>query len=343
MACIAIDCRFASLPVGIGTYTRSLIPRLIEHLSGHHIVLLVRGNERWQKDLPNHVTYVTIRAKHYSLLEHFEIPFRLKQVSADLFFCPHFNVPFRCPCPFVTTVHDLILHTYPNQASFHKIFAYRKLMKYAVTHARKIIAVSSFTARSVEKEYGCGNRLSIVHEGVDKEFSRPSEDACARTLAKYKLQPGYFLYVGGSKEHKNVQLLIDVHAHLNRGTQLVLVTCGKESRELELRGNVKLICDVGYRELMALYGKARCFVTVSKYEGFCLPVLEARACGCPVIASNVTAIPEVAGPNTVLIPPTRDELRTALKIPPTQSDPVDPKYNWEDAASKTADILLSAL
>ena len=343
MACIGIDCRFASLPVGIGTYTRNIVPRLLENLQGHHCVLFVRDKDPWESTLPANTTRVCVQSKHYSLREQFELPFRVKQTSCDLFFCPHFNVPLRLSIPFIATIHDLILHRYPNKAPVLKQWGYKAMMKRTVEEARHIIAVSAFTASEIESVYGRTHGVTVVPEGVEEQFRPISEDTASSTLQHHGIAPGYFLYVGGAKEHKNVQTLIDAHRKLGDGSSLVLVISGIEASALTLHPGVTILPNIETRDLPALYSAARCFVTPSLYEGFCLPILEARACGCPIIASNRTAIPEVTGSGAVLIDPTVNALAAALKEPPTAAEPVQEHYNWDTAASTTAAILENVL
>ena len=343
MACIGIDCRFISAPVGIGTYTHNVVPRLVSHLSAHHCVLFVHDTTSLEQELPTNTTVVKVHAPHYSLREQLELPFRLRQLSVDLYFSPHFNVPLRCPCPFVVTIHDLILHRYPNYASALKKMAYRTLMHHAVRKASHCIAVSHFTAQEVSSTYSNTSPITVITEGVDPVFQPCDQKQQESVLERYGLEPEYFLYVGGAKQHKNLQALIDAHASLNDSSILLLVTSGPELSLLSLHPQVRILSNVDTKDLSAIYSAARCFVTPSLYEGFCLPILEARACGCPIIASNTSAIPEVAGPNTLLVEPTVDAIRAALQAPPEKSDPVPEKHNWDHIAAETATILTASL
>lgn len=343
MSCIGIDCRFASLPVGIGTYTRNIVPRLLDHLHGHHCVLFVKESaENWQVNLPDTVTCVSVPAKQYSFQEQIRFPYRIKQSSIDLLYSPHFNVPLFCAVPFVVTIHDLILHKYPNAASLLKQIAYRTQMRFSVKKAHSVIAVSEYTTSEIQSTYNRDD-VRLVTEGMSDQFKRKPLDECKSILQKHDLTPGYFLYVGGAKQHKNVQTLIDAHTKLHADSHLVLISNGPEARRLKLRNNAHLISDIRDEELPYFYSGAQCFVTASLYEGFCLPILEARACGCPIIASNVTALPEIAGPSAHLIDPTINGITEALQNPPHQSDLPEKRYNWDTVASDIASILLSAL
>ncbi len=335
MASIGIDCRFGSLPVGISTYIRGLVPKLIEELSGHHVVLFVRNtNEQWLEDLPKNITLIRVDVPHYSLLEQLIMPLRIKQAALDVLFVPHFNVPVLSKVKAVVTINDLILHRYPNTSSVGKRIAYRYLMRTAVRRASHIISVSDFTAKELRKVYN--ETSTVVAEGVDPNFKKTNTDKCKNYLEQRGLTPGYFLYVGNNKPHKNVQALLDAHASLENALPLVLCT----TRDVRRQDNVHILSDVDINDMPHLYSGAGCFVTASFYEGFCLPILEARACGCPVIAANTSAIPEVCGSGAKLVSPTAEAFARAMADPPTSSDSPS-RYTWESAAKKTAGILLS--
>jgi glycosyltransferase involved in cell wall biosynthesis len=106
--------------------------------------------------------------------------------------------------------------------------------------------------------------------------------------------------------------------------------------------DVMLIPAVHDEDLPALYSAADCFVTASHYEGYCLPVAEALSCGCPVIACNRTAIPEIAAGNAMLLEPTLEAWKRAMEYPPKR--PVEYRRpEWKDAAEKTAKVLMEYL
>jgi glycosyltransferase involved in cell wall biosynthesis len=342
MARIGIDCRFASLSVGLGTYTRNILQHLVEP-SAHTFVLFVRcKDEDWIQKLHGSFELVVADFPHYSFAEQFRFPTLLKKSRITLLYSPHFNVPYYCSVPFVITIHDLILHRFPNTTSVLKRLAYRVLMSRVVSKAQHIITVSAFTKSEVVSVYGqkAEQKISVITEGIDMSYI-PSEDS--KVLDLYDLRPGYFLYVGTSKQHKNVQKLINVFSQTDLDVPLIIVSNGKEVENLQVLEGVRILLGVDHDELPALYSAACCFVTVSSYEGFCLPILEARACGCPVIATNVSAIPEVAGTNTLLIDLSEEALSEALLHPPVESDPPDARFDWKQSAKDISAILTTSL
>ncbi|MDA0376262.1 MAG: glycosyltransferase family 1 protein [bacterium] len=341
MARIGIDCRFASLSVGLGTYTRNIVDHLVRPSEDVYVLFVRATDEDWIKKLQGNFELVIADFPHYSFKEQISLPKLLTSSHVDLFYSPHFNVPYFCSVPYVVTVHDLILHRYPNNTSLLKRIVYRLLMKQAVLKAQHVISVSNFTKSELRSVYPFlrDEQMTVVTEGIDSSY-KPTEDSAV--LDFYDLELGYFLYVGTAKQHKNVQKLIDVYAKSCTPEPLIIVSNGKEVDSLQIRGNVRILLGVDHDELPALYSNAKCFVTASSYEGFCLPILEARACGCPVIAQNVSAIPEVAGEHAILIDGSEESLINAFKNPPKKSDPPDKRFDWKKSADAISAILTDA-
>ncbi len=335
MKTILIDCRFAALHAGLGRYTRELVIHLLQRPAQLRYVLLVRDKkEEW---IPGNVDTVEADIAHYSLREQIVLPNIIRSVAPDLLFSPHFNVPFLCPVPFIVTVHDLILHRYPNRASLMKQILYRSIIGRAVKKAEAIVAVSSFTGQELDDTYGptVAEKTRIILEGVSDVYRPVTASASQKILERHGVRQPYFLYVGNAKQHKNVQVLIDAfHQAALPDAELLLISGGSEVQTLRLPPHVRILSRVTDADLPALYSAARAFVTASLYEGYCLPVAEALACGCPVIASNRTAIPETAAGHAMLVEPTVDAFITAFQNPPVERRPFI-VGTWERAAEET--------
>lgn len=340
MKIILIDCRFAGLNAGLGRYTRELVTHLLDRpSSGLSYKLLVRSiDEAW---IPTCADVIEADIPHYSFVEQTALPRIIRNSGAGLLFSPHFNVPFFCPVPFVVTVHDLILHRYPNHASVLKQVLYRMIIGHAVRKAKAIVAVSAFTARELSDVYGSSaEKIQTISEGVSTIY-RPIADYLSKTvLNRLGVTRPYFLYVGNAKQQKNVQMLLDAFEQAGvDNTDLLLVTGGPESASLQLPANARVLNNIADEDLPVLYSSATCTVTASLYEGYCLPVAEALACGCPVIASNRTAIPETAAGHALLIKPTVDAFAMAMRNPPADRHPFI-AGSWEMAAEETKNLLL---
>src|SRR5687768_17175203 len=150
---IGIDCRFAALPAGLGRYTRELVQELTKHPNIQFVLFVRSKSEDW---IPrsSSVTVVEAPIPHYSLQEQVALPALIRAQKLDLYFAPHFNVPLSLPCPFVATIHDLILHRFPNEASGLKKIAYKLVMRSCIRRAKALIAVSEFTTSEIQSFYG---------------------------------------------------------------------------------------------------------------------------------------------------------------------------------------------
>ena len=333
---IGVDVRFAKTPFGIGRYTRELSKELSKR------------NDSWD------YSFICPDIPYYSLGEQTKMPREIRNADLDLIHIPHFNVPVRCPIPFVVTIHDLILHHYPNEAGFIKRSAYKFLMQNAVKKSAHIIAVSQFTADSIKETYGehIGEKITVIHGGVSDNFKPASEDEKTEIRNRYDLNSKFIIYTGSAKEHKNVQTLIDA---CPEELKLVLVTGGKEVANLKTRSNTIILNDVADEDLPALLSSAECFVFPSLEEGFGLPAIEAMACGCPVVASNRGSLPEVCDGNAIIVEPTVNGIQSGINEQLTMNNarPDDPvgreqlrselvlyakKFSWEKAAEETAKV-----
>lgn len=342
-----MDCRFAGKDVGIGRYTKEIAVRLPTLFPEATFIYFVADpHAEWCQKLPANVELRHATAKPYSLAEQTTFSRMLHKEDLQLFFAPHFNIPFICSVPFVSTIHDLILHRYPNGAPVLKQFFYRKQVARAITNARKVIAVSEYTKQDLLSLRGTTleQKIAVVPECASSAFSPRSKEEASQVLHRLNVHRPFFLYVGNAKEHKRVPMLLEAFSKLDASLpELVLVMGGKEVKRLHLPPRAHVLPSVSDDELAALYSSAVSFVSASIDEGFCLPLAEAEACGCPVIAVKAGAIPEFAGPNAMLIHDSVDALVAAFKNPPSASPLLMKKRTWEDVAKETVDVLRSSL
>jgi len=207
-----------------------------------------------------------------------------------------------------------------------------------------VIAISAFTESEIRNVYGKELPVTAVLEGVNPLYTPQSVQRRAEVKEAYALEKDFFLYVGNAKEHKNVRTLIRAFEKADLSDhELILVCGGVEAERLKpLPAGVRIISDVPDTDLPALYSAAMAFVTASLYEGFCLPVAEALACGCPVIATNGSAIREIAEGHAMLIEPTIDAFAEAMKHPPAKPIPFV-VGTWDRTAQQTELIHRRAL
>ncbi len=355
MSLIAIDCRFGSKHGGLGTFTREIVKALQKRNDPWRYVLIVGSpDEPWLKEVGASAERVALGVPHYSIAEQFAMPKLLKKLKADVLYVPHFNAPLKCPVPFVTTIHDLILHHYPNQAPFHKRAAYHLLMSHAIKNAAGVLAVSKTTKHDIVVAFGdrYAEEVTVAHPGVAPIFVPASADAIRAVRERHAIAGPYLIYVGNAKQHKNVQTLIDAFAMSGlQSHQLVLVTGGPEAKRLRLSDRVRMLPDVAEADLPGLLSGADACVSATLAEGFGLPMLEAMACGCPVLATEVPAVREVCGEAAVLTRTTDEALAEGMKrILSMPCEELAKKgiahahgYSWVATAAATAEVLAWAM
>lgn len=227
--------------------------------------------------------------------------------SRDLFFSPGYNTPLFCSAPFVFTIHDLS-HIYCRENSSPLIrLYYATIMKRACHRAARILTVSEFTRNQIIAWAAVPpDKVFNVGCGVDPAY-QPEGDL-------FGLPFPYLLCVSNRKRHKNELRVLEAFAAAGLDSRIHLVFTGEPTPRLvqwvqrhRVTSRVDFVGVVPEAKLPALYRGAEALIFPSLYEGFGLPMLEAMACGTPVVTSNVTAMPETAGGAALLVDPTSVE------------------------------------
>ncbi|NWO04420.1 MAG: glycosyltransferase family 4 protein [Alteromonadaceae bacterium] len=269
---------------------------------------------------------------------------------------PNF-IPFPFSGQTVLTVHDLSHLRYPQ---FHPAERVRFLNRYlpsAIERASAIITVSRFTADEVVRFFpDAAGKVVPVHLGVEGSLVMQDEPQAIGTLNQYGLPyKGYLLSVATMEPRKNLAGLVRAYWRLPASLQerwpLVLVGGGgwKNGELTSLlaensgAGTVRVLGRVPRGHLAGLLSGARLFAYPSFYEGFGLPIAEARACGTPVLTTNYGAMAEVAGDQAALVNPDElaDGLKKALCDMPETVEPF--RYSWQDTARETVNVYSQVL
>lgn len=322
---IILDARIM-LPemTGIGRYILGL-------MSGFHRiemkdtieVWLQRGLERghpvWEYD-GGGVSLRQLPLRHMDFRQHWFVSRQLRLAEADIYHNPHFDLPLGIKGKVITTIHDLKYLAIPGffpRYSRLKRLVLMLMMGYAVRRSDLIISVSQSTRYDLFRFFGVpAEKVKVVYEGVSEIFYQsPAQKHVTRVRNKYGLERPYFLFVGERRPHKNIERLVEAFEMANTilGNQFDLVIVGKKYADFQAvdlkiesspqRHNIRLLDYVADEELPVLYHLATGFVFVSLYEGFGLPLLEAMASATPVICSNTTSLPEVAGGAALMVSP----------------------------------------
>ncbi len=221
----------------------------------------------------------------------------------DLFFSPGYNTPLFCPCPFVFTIHDLgHIFFLANGGPSIRLY-YATIMKRACRRASLILTVSEFTRGQIINWSGApAEKVHNVGCGVDPAY-KPEGNS-------YALPFPYLLCVSNRRPHKNELRVVEAFAKACLDPRLHLVFTGEPTVDLKrfiethrVGPRVDFVGLVPETKLPSLYRGSEALIFPSLFEGFGLPVLEAMACGTPVVTASVTALPEVAGDAALLVDP----------------------------------------
>jgi glycosyltransferase involved in cell wall biosynthesis len=260
-----------------------------------------------------HSRWPTGKAPVRVLWEQLVQPWVLRRIGADLVHGPVFIGPVCAPCPVVVTIHDLSFIRFPEMFRPANRLYLTVLTRLSARRARRLIAVSAHAAAETTRLLGIpSQRIDVIYHGVDPMFRPLPGEVLASFRRRRGLPERFVLFVGTLEPRKNLVRLVDAFARVgDSGTALVLAG-GKGWLYDELFARVEALglCErvifpgfVMSEELPLWYNAATALAYPSVYEGFGLPVLEAQACGTPVLTSNVSSLPEAAGNAALMVDP----------------------------------------
>jgi glycosyltransferase involved in cell wall biosynthesis len=214
----------------------------------------------------------------------------------------------------IITIHDLLAFHFPHQNKF-QYYYYRYFLDKIIRHSKAVIAVSQSTKKDITKHLNYpADKIHVIYGGYDQSFFKPKPQDDDLIKRKYNIEK-YILTVGATYPHKNIERLIISYSLLpdRLKKEYKLVVAGSREKythalmllvkERDLQSNIVFTGYVSFDDLPYLYSGAAALVYPSLYEGFGLPPLEAMACGCPVVVSNISSLPEVCGDAAFYIDP----------------------------------------
>ncbi len=302
---------------GIGRYTYHLVHALArrEELS---LTLVVNPHARTTRFPPlaetlPHVPQISLPYSPLAPTAQWAALTRLRDARAhDLYHTPYYVFPYLLSraLPTVVTLHDAIPSRFPHYFPPHKRLLIRMLKRLAIRRARHLITDSHTTAEDMVRYHAAPpERITVAHLAPAPQFRPPTAEERARVREQYQLPDRFLIYVGSDKPHKNVGLLLRVWRVLERRTApalpptLVLVGPMRHLAQSSLPTATRVLGFVPEEDLPTLYGTAWACLVPSLYEGFGLPVVEAMACGTPVLCSDIPPLAEVAGDAAWRLPP----------------------------------------
>jgi len=367
---VVVDARYISrLQSGIGLYTQHLLRALASiDPATRYTYLTVRDGPDPGIRQPNFSPWVTrISFENHlvgDLWQSSYLPFRLATLGADLYHGPAvFLPPLKLGYRTVVTIHDLVAFLFPETVPTQYGIYMRWMTRLSTRSADRIIAVSEATREDLVRQLGVPpEKIQTIHEALGTGYEPVRDPGRLEAVRRtYRLEGPYILFVGNLEPRKNLVRLIEAYALLRRRVRLPhrLVLAGKNGwlyrpifQAVERLGLQQEVIFTGYvaqEDLPAIYSMAEAFAFPSLYEGFGLPVLEAMACGVPVVAGASGSIPEVAGDAALLVSPYQveaiaealhrvlieAELRAELRARGLARSRA---FSWERAAIQTREV-----
>lgn len=368
---IGIDARKLK-DYGIGSYIRELLDAMgrLPASEKYRFLVYVGARDRAAlPPLPAHFSVAEEEAPGYSLAELTSFAWRIFRDRLDLFHATHYVLPPLPKTRAVVTIHDIIHLLYPQFLPSRVAHVYARFMiRRALNHADRIITVSYNSKRDLTDYYDIpGSRTEVIYNGVSARF-RPDVPPAEieRVRERLGIARPYLLFLGGEKPHKNLQNVVRAFAEARRRTRIPqsLVLAGPLPKNpgrlealisaLDLSSAIHRPGIVEEEDLPGLFAGADALLYPTLYEGFGLPVVEAMACGIPVLTSSTSALQEIAGGYAYLVDPMDVDAISQGIVTLATDEKVRADYglrgrkraldfSWDKAAERTLEVYESAL
>lgn len=297
-----------------------MVKALVEADSPHRFILYHSSREAMGR-ASGRAREVLLQAPHKLIWDHWTLPRALRRDRPDVVWYPQNVISLGVGTPAVVTLHDLLyfkVPEFPHREYLRADILYmRTMIPRSLRQARAVACDSEWTRRDAMRLLGIpGDKMRVIPPAPGGLFLNATRDGVAgEAPAKGGVSRPYFLYAGTRSIRKNIRVLFEAFARCHRDLPHDLVITGGgghvvvEDRAEDvldrhgLRDRVRVLGLIPQEELSRLYRGADAFVFPSRYEGFGLPPLEAMACGCPVVCSNATSLPEVVGDAALLFDP----------------------------------------
>jgi len=295
----------------------------------HEYFVFVKPGEDRCVESSRNVHVVELHCPSYPLWEQWALPRAARKYGVELLHCTSNTAPIRCSIPLVLTLHDIIFLE-PRDKQNHSLYQnlgwlYRRLVVPRILDkCRRIITVSNFEMENIIAKLQIPRqRMAMIYNGYNDWF-RPTEDP-DQIYKKYIDEPGYFFFLGNTDPKKNTErTLVAYSRYLTRssvGRRLLMADLAPdylngiiERNHIEnIRDHIVMPGYIVNSDLPYIYNNAFAFLYTSLRESFGIPLLEAMACGVPVITSNTSSMPEIGGQDAILVnPESSDEITAAM-------------------------------
>ena len=307
-----------------------------------------------------------INSNFYPFWEQVRLPQRIKKIKPDILHCTANTAPLFPSVKLVITIHDVIYmesvnfsgSSYQNFGNLYRKFIVPKVAK----KAKIIITVSEFEKKVISKRLKIPeDKIRVIYNAVNPQFRIISRDDLLEFKKKHQLPENFILHFGNTAPKKNTIGVLEAYSlycsNNKNNFTLVITDCStdyiesllKEINQPELIKKIHILNYVSFTEVPFLYNLAKLFLYPSHRESFGMPVIEAMACGIPVITSDTSALPEIAGGAAILVNPKNanemaEQIDALIKDAELYNSYKEKglknarRFNWNDAAKKTLNI-----
>ncbi len=269
----------------------------------------------------------------YPIWEQIALPRAAEKEGCELLHCTSNTGPIWSKVPLITTLHDIIylesISIFNKSGTWYQKFGnmYRRWVVPSIAKkSRKVVTVSNFEKDRIRNFMGLGDNLTAIYNGVGEHFVKITDnDVLLKAKQKYKLPDNFMFFLGNTDPKKNTPNVLKSFADFNSSSEIKykLVMLDFEENALmqvlnsighpELRADIVITGYVPNSEMPAIINQCKVFLYPSLRESFGIPILEGMACGVPVITSNTSSMPEIAGDAAVLVNPNKsDEIVAAI-------------------------------
>jgi glycosyltransferase involved in cell wall biosynthesis len=347
---------------GAGRFTKNLLRALSDLDDKNEYILFLRKDNAGyysikKNNFTNVVTNLTQNTRFRRVLkEQYLLPRMAKKYNIDVFWSPSNISPRTLPCISLATIHDLKHFVIPEEFPFLERNYYRYFMKNTARSANLLFTVSESSGRDIMKYLGVSpERIVVVPNGLDSDIL-DEEGVPFESLKRiHGINRKYVLFVGRLLKCKNVPRMLRAFNKCKEAADYDFVFLGQPGNGLHeiehtiqqnnLKNRVHHIKWATTEQLVSFYKYASALFYASLYEGFGFPLIEAMACGVPIITSNLSSMPEVAGNAALLVDPKNEEemaeaLGKVLKDDSIRKKLIDngyervKKFSWENTAQQ---------
>lgn len=324
---------------GIGWYTYETLSRIVKTHPEHEFFFIFDRPFSNEFIFEKNVTPIVLGppTRHpilWYIWFELRLPKLLKKLNIDLFLSPDGFLSLASKIPSVAVIHDINFEHHPKDLKFSHSKFYRIFFKKYAHKANRIVTVSNYSKLDISKTYDVNKaKIDVSLNGVNSLFHPIELSEQINIQKQYSQGKEYFLFVGALHPRKNIKRLLVAFdlfkTETNSKNKLLIVGAkmwwNRELKEafenLTHKDEVFFTGRKSLPELKLLYASAQAFCFVPYFEGFGIPILEAMRCGCPVITSNCTAMPEVAGEAAILVNPFNiEDIKNAMIIVEKDND-----------------------